>query len=77
MCYVLIHYVILCLHFALFPSRGVVLVYLLLIPLLVLGSYVSSLWFSPGGVLCRVSTDNFTPVVLGWPPGMIFILRGA
>ena len=44
MCCVLIHHAILCLDFALFPSRGVVGGgYSLLIPYLVLGSYVSSL----------------------------------
>ena len=51
-----------------------------------LSSFRTSSWVSmtvpcgprlEGGVLSRVSIDNFPPVVSGWPPGMTSILLGA
>ena len=79
MCCVLIHHAILCLDFALFPSRGVV-------GGVILCSFLTSSWVAMsvpcdsrlgGGLLSRVSIDNFPPVVSDWPPGMISILLGA
>ena len=81
MCCVLIHPVILCPHFALsLPEalrggRGITL-----------SSFLTSSWVAMsvlcgfrlgGGVLSRVSLDNFPPVVSDWPPGMTSILLGA
>jgi hypothetical protein len=60
-----------------FPSRGVVGVTVF--------SFLTSSWVAMsvpcgsrlgGGVLSRVSIDNFPLVVSGWPPGMTYILLG-
>ena len=78
MCCVLIHHVILCLHFAVFPSRGVVGV--------THSSFLTSSWVAMsvpcgsclgGGVLSRVSTDNSHLLCPAGLHGMTSILLGA